>query len=34
MSTPMSESLQNGSYRINPEAIASRMLDLDQQLQG
>jgi len=28
------ESLQNGSYRINPEAIASRMLDLDQQLQG
>lgn len=28
------ESLQNGSYRINPEAIASRMLDLDQQLHG
>lgn len=28
------ESLQNGSYRINPEAIAARMLDLDQQLGG
>ncbi len=28
------ESLQNGSYRINPDAIASRMLELDQQLQG
>lgn len=27
-------SLQNGSYKINPEAIASRMLDLDQQLGG
>ncbi len=26
------ESLQNGSYRIDPEAIASRMLDLDRQL--
>ncbi|WP_305805165.1 flagellar biosynthesis anti-sigma factor FlgM [Stenotrophomonas sp. YIM B06876] len=28
------ESLQNGSYRINPQAIAARMLDLDQQLGG
>jgi negative regulator of flagellin synthesis FlgM len=28
------DSLQNGSYRINPDVIASRMLDLDQQLQG
>ena len=28
------EALQNGSYRINPEAIASRMLELDQQLAG
>ncbi len=28
------EALENGSYRINPDAIASRMLDLDQQLQG
>lgn len=28
------ESLQNGSYRINPDAIASRMLELDQQLLG
>jgi len=28
------ESLQNGTYKINPDAIASRMLDLDQQLQG
>jgi len=28
------ESLQNGSYKINPDAIASRMLELDQQLQG
>ena len=27
------ESLQNGTYKINPDAIASRMLDLDQQLQ-
>ncbi len=26
------ESLENGSYRINPDAIAARMLDLDQQL--
>lgn len=26
------ESLQNGTYRIDPEAIASRMLDLDRQL--
>lgn len=26
------EALENGSYRINPEAIAQRMLDLDQQL--
>ncbi|HEY0333427.1 MAG TPA: flagellar biosynthesis anti-sigma factor FlgM [Stenotrophomonas sp.] len=28
------ESLQNGSYRINPEAIADRMIQLDQQLAG
>lgn len=28
------ESLENGSYKINPDAIASRMLGLDQQLQG
>ncbi|NZA27922.1 flagellar biosynthesis anti-sigma factor FlgM [Luteimonas sp. SJ-92] len=28
------EALQNGSYRIDPEAIASRMLDLDRQLDG
>ena len=28
------ESLQNGTYKINPDAIASRMLDLDQQLHG
>ena len=28
------ESLQNGTYKINPDAIASRMLDLDQQLRG
>jgi len=28
------EALQNGSYKINPDAIASRMLELDQQLQG
>jgi len=28
------ESLENGTYKINPDAIASRMLDLDQQLQG
>ena len=28
------ESLQNGTYTINPDAIASRMLELDQQLQG
>ena len=28
------ESLQNGSYKINPDAIASRMIDLDQQLGG
>jgi len=27
------ESLQNGTYKINPDAIASRMLELDQQLQ-
>ena len=27
------EALQNGSYKINPDAIASRMLELDQQLQ-
>ncbi|UYB50463.1 flagellar biosynthesis anti-sigma factor FlgM [Xanthomonas sp. AM6] len=24
--------LQNGSYKINPDVIANRMLDLDQQL--
>ncbi|WP_045727463.1 flagellar biosynthesis anti-sigma factor FlgM [Xanthomonas sp. GPE 39] len=24
--------LQNGSYKINPEAIASRMIDMDRQL--
>jgi len=28
------ESLQNGTYQINPDAIASRMIDLDQQLAG
>ena len=28
------DSLQNGTYKINPDAIASRMLELDQQLQG
>jgi len=28
------ESLQNGSYKIDPDAIASRMIDLDQQLGG
>jgi len=28
------EALENGSYRIDPNAIASRMLDLDQQLRG
>lgn len=28
------DALQNGSYKINPDAIASRMLELDQQLQG
>ncbi|HBK47583.1 MAG TPA: flagellar biosynthesis anti-sigma factor FlgM [Xanthomonadaceae bacterium] len=28
------ESLQSGSYKIDPDAIASRMLDLDQQLAG
>ena len=28
------EALENGSYRINPEAIAQRMLDMDQQLCG
>lgn len=28
------DSLQNGTYRIDPDAIASRMLDLDQQLHG
>lgn len=26
------EALENGSYRINPDAIAQRMLDLDQHL--
>jgi len=26
------DALQNGSYRINPDAIAQRMLDLDEQL--
>ena len=28
------EALENGSSRINPEAIAQRMLDLDQQLRA
>ena len=28
------EALQNGTYKINPDAIASRMLELDQQLHG
>lgn len=28
------EALESGSYKINPEAIAQRMLDLDQQLRG
>ena len=28
------EALENGSYKINPDAIAARMLGLDQQLQG
>jgi len=28
------EALASGSYRIDPEAIASRMLDLDAQLHG
>jgi len=28
------ESLQSGTYKINPDAIASRMLELDQQLHG
>ncbi|WCE03756.1 flagellar biosynthesis anti-sigma factor FlgM [Pseudoxanthomonas sp. JBR18] len=28
------QSLQDGSYKINPDAIASRMLELDQQLGG
>ena len=28
------EALENGSYKINPDAIATRMLGLDQQLQG
>ena len=28
------EALENGSYRINPEAIAQRMLDMDQQLRA
>ena len=26
------EALENGSYRIDPDAIAKRMLDLDEQL--
>jgi len=26
------EALENGTYRINPEAIAARMIELDQQL--
>lgn len=26
------QALQDGSYKIDPEAIASRMIDLDQQL--
>ncbi|WMJ69138.1 flagellar biosynthesis anti-sigma factor FlgM [Stenotrophomonas sp. 24(2023)] len=28
------DALQNGTYKINPDAIASRMLELDQQLHG
>ncbi|MCH1909384.1 flagellar biosynthesis anti-sigma factor FlgM [Stenotrophomonas sp. Y6] len=28
------EALENGSYRINPNAIAQRMLELDGQLQA
>lgn len=28
------DALQNGSYKINPEAIAHRMMDLDAQLGG
>ncbi|MGE8280481.1 MAG: flagellar biosynthesis anti-sigma factor FlgM [Stenotrophomonas sp.] len=28
------EALENGSYKIDPDAIASRMLDMDQQLRG
>ena len=28
------EALENGSYQINPDAIAKRMLDLDGQLQA
>ncbi|KAB7771852.1 flagellar biosynthesis anti-sigma factor FlgM [Xanthomonas maliensis] len=28
------ESLQNGSYTINPDAIANRMIDMNQQLAG
>ena len=28
------DALENGSYRINPEAIAQRMLDMDQQLRA
>ncbi|MCF5951076.1 flagellar biosynthesis anti-sigma factor FlgM, partial [Xanthomonas perforans] len=28
------DALQNGSYSINPDAIASRMMDLNQQLAG
>ncbi len=28
------QALESGSYRISPDAIASRMLDLDQQLQA
>jgi len=28
------EALENGSYRINPDAIAQRMLELDGQLQA
>lgn len=28
------EALQNGTYQINPEAIASRMIAMDQQIGG
>lgn len=28
------ERIESGNYKINPDVIASRMLELDQQLQG